>query len=281
VVARDPAPRATAGKGLIPTATTQMLSVWDGQITTRVHIAGSGDPVVFLHGASGLQSDSFLDGLAERFTVYAPEHPGTTPGDPDGIRPLDHLWDLILYYDEVFDALGLDAPSVVGHSFGGMVAAEIAATFPRRVSKLVLLSALGLWRDDAPVPNFMVMTPEEFVPLLVADQSGPVAQMLLTPPDLESEAGQTAVIQTVWSLACTGKFIWPIPDRGLSKRLHRITAPTLIVWGHRDNLAKSVYADEFHRRIATSRIEVLENAAHLPQMEQPERTLALVTEFLG
>jgi pimeloyl-ACP methyl ester carboxylesterase len=53
------------------------------------------------------------------------------------------------------------------------------------------------------------------------------------------------------------------------------------VWGHRDNLAKSVYADEFHRGIATSRREVLENAAHLPQMEQPERTLTLVTEFLG
>ena len=90
--------------------TTQSLSVWNGRITTRVHTAGRGDPVVFLHGAGGLEWDPFLDGLAERFTVYAPEHPGTTPGDPDGIRALDHLWDLVLYYDEVFDALGLDAP---------------------------------------------------------------------------------------------------------------------------------------------------------------------------
>ena len=52
-----------------------------------MHTAGSGDPVVFLHGAGGLEWDAFLDGLAERFTVYAPEHPGTTPGDPDGIKP--------------------------------------------------------------------------------------------------------------------------------------------------------------------------------------------------
>src|SRR5262249_38430478 len=155
-------------------------------------------------------------------------------------------------------ALGLHSPAVIGHSFGGMVAAEVAATFPQRVSKLVLISALGLWRDDAPVPNFMVMTPEEFVPLMVADQGGPIAQLLLTPPDLESEEGQTAVIQTMWSMACTGKFFWPIPDRGLHKRLHRIIAPTLIVWGHRDNLVNTVYANEFHQRIATSRVEVLE-----------------------
>jgi len=261
--------------------TTQDVQAWDERITTRVHRAGQGEPVVFLHGAAGLQWDPFLDGLAERFSVYAPEHPGTTLGDPDGIRALDDLWDLVLYYDELFDALGLDAPAVIGHSFGGMVAAEIAATLRGRVSKLVLISALGLWRDDEPIRNFIVMTPEELVPYVVADPNGPVAATLLAPPDLESEAGQTAVIQSTWSLACTGKFIWPIPDRGLRKRLHRITAPTLILWGHQDRLVKTVYADEFAGAIKGSRVEVLEGAGHLPQVEQPARTLAVVTEFLG
>jgi len=261
--------------------TTQDVKAWDDRITTRVHRAGQGEPVVFLHGAAGLQWDAFLDGLAERFSVYAPEHPGTTLGDPDGIRALDDLWDLVLYYDELFDALGLDAPAVVGHSFGGMVAAEIAATLRQRVSKLVLISALGLWRDDEPIRNFMVMTPEELVPYVVADPNGPAAAALLAAPDLESEAGQTAVIQSTWSLACTGKFIWPIPDRGLRKRLHRITAPTLILWGHQDRLVKTVYADEFAGAIKGSRVEVLEGAGHLPHVEQPERTLAAVTEFLG
>jgi len=261
--------------------TTQDVKAWDDRITTRVHRAGKGEPVVFLHGAAGLQWDAFLDGLADRFSVYAPEHPGTTLGDPDGIRALDDLWDLVLYYDELFDALGLDAPAVVGHSFGGMVAAEIAATLRGRVSKLVLISALGLWRDDEPIRNFMVMTPEELVPYVVADPNGPAAAALLAAPDLESEAGQTAVIQSTWSLACTGKFIWPIPDRGLRKRLHRITAPTLILWGHQDRLVKTVYADEFAGAIKGSRVEVLEGAGHLPHVEQPERTLAAVTEFLG
>ena len=73
--------------------TTQDVKAWNDRITTRVHRAGSGDPVVFLHGAAGLEWDAFLDGLAERFTVYAPEHPGTTLGDPDGIRSLDDLWE--------------------------------------------------------------------------------------------------------------------------------------------------------------------------------------------
>ena len=247
-----------------------------------MHTAGSGDPVVFLHGAGGLEWDAFLDGLAERFTVHAPEHPGTTPGDPDGIRALDHLWDLVLYYDELFDALGVDAPAVIGHSFGGMVAAEVAATFRRRVSKLVLINALGLWRDDAPDTELprdgpLGVRARSWSPTRAGhSRRGSSPHRIST-----SDAGQTAVIQMTWSLACTGKFFWPIPDRGLDTRLHRISAPTLVVWGHRDNLVKSVYADEFAQRISDARVEVLENAAHFPHLEQTERTLALVGDFLA
>ena len=72
----------------------------------RCHRAGSGPGLPARGRRAGV--GSFLDGLAERFTVYAPEHPGTTLGDPDGIRALDDLWDLVLYYDELFDALGLE-----------------------------------------------------------------------------------------------------------------------------------------------------------------------------
>ena len=88
----------------------QTVSVWKNQISPKVQVAGSGPPVVFLHGAYGLTWDPFLDALAEKHTVYAPEHPGTTLGDPDGIKPLDNLWDLVLYYDELFDQLGLQNP---------------------------------------------------------------------------------------------------------------------------------------------------------------------------
>ena len=131
------------------------FKVWAGQIQPRVMIGGHGPPIVFFHGPWGLVWDSFLDALVQSHTVHAPEHPGTTPGDPDAIESLDDLWDLVLYYYELFDQLGLEAPDVVGHSFGGMVAAEVAATNPRRVGRLVLMSPLGLWRDDAPVKNWI------------------------------------------------------------------------------------------------------------------------------
>ena len=132
------------------------VSAWRKQVQANVKVAGSGPPVVFFHGAFGLQWDAFLDGLAQTHTVYAPEHPGTTPGAPDSIKPIDTLWDLVLYYYELLDELGLDSPVIVGHSFGGMVAAEVAATNPRRVSKLVLIDPVGLWRDDTPVTNWMM-----------------------------------------------------------------------------------------------------------------------------
>ena len=255
-------------------------SVWQGKVRSRALIAGTGPPLVFFHGAMGLAWDPFLEALAESFTVYAPEHPGTTPGQPDAIKPVDNLWDLVLSYYEVFDQLGLDSPAVVGHSFGGMVAAEVAATNPARVSRLMLIDPVGLWLDEAPVKNWMATPPQDLAPLLFADPTGPAAQSLAAPP-ADPEAAIEMALHTTWSLACTGKFVWPIPDKGLKKRLHRIAAPTLVLWGEEDGLVPPVYAGEFEARIADARVELIAGAGHLPQLEQPERTLSAVTAFLG
>ncbi len=256
------------------------LSAWQDQVRSRVHIAGSGPPLVFFHGAFGLRWDPFLDALAERFTVYAPEHPGTTPGEPDAVRPLENLWDLVLYYYELFDRLGLRAPAVVGHSFGGMVAAEVAATAPERVSRLVLIDPIGLWRDDTPVKNWMVMLPTDLAKLAFADPDGPLARQMLTPPT-DPEAAVDAQIQMTWALACTGKFVWPIPDKGLKKRLHRISAPTLLIWGRQDGLVPPVYAQEFAARIRNARVELIDRAAHLPHLEQMDTVVRLIRDFLA
>ena len=72
----------------------QTIAVWDGGVRMRVLSAGAGPALVFLHGPWGLVWDSFLDDLARSFTVYAPEHPGTTPQAHDDIYRLDGLWDL-------------------------------------------------------------------------------------------------------------------------------------------------------------------------------------------
>src|SRR5712692_6270383 len=244
------------------------VSAWRDQVATRVKVAGSGPPLVFLHGAYGLQWDPFLDGLARSHAVYAPDHPGTTPGAPDSLKPIDTLWDLVLYYYELFDALGLDAPGVVGHSFGGMVAAEIAATNPGRVSRLVLIDPIGLWRNDVPVRNWMATPLAELPRYLFADPEGPLGKMIAAAALDAGDAAMDMQIQIMWSLACTGKFVWPIPDKGLKKRLHRIAAPTLIIWGRQDGIASPVYAEEFASRIAGARVELVENAGHLPHLEQ-------------
>lgn len=244
-----------------------VVSVWDGRIQAHVKQAGAGPPLVFIHGAYGLRWDPFLDLLAQTHTVYAPEHPGTSAGDPDAIQALDDLWDLVLYYDELFDRLGLDAPALVGHSFGAMVAAEVAATHRRRTSALVLISPIGLWRDDAPVQNWMALAPDVLVKAVCHDPEGPIAKAAFALPE-DPQAQIDAIVQLTWTLGCTGKFVWPIPDKGLKKRLHRIQARTLIVWGRQDGLVPPVYADEFRQRIAGSRVEMVDRAAHLPHLEQ-------------
>ena len=255
------------------------VSMWGDQIRPRVKIGGEGPPLVFFHGPYGLVWEPFLDTLAQSHTVYAPEHPGTTPGDPDAVKALDDLWDLVLYYYELFDQLGLEASAVVGHSFGGMVAAEVAATNPQRVSRMVLISPIGLWRDDAPVKNWMSMAPEAMAKAVFYDPESPIAKQALALPE-DPEARVNAQIQSIWTLGCTGKFVWPIPDKGLKKRMRRIQAPTLIVWGQQDGLVPPIYAQEFASRIASARAEIVDQAAHVPHLEQLATVCNLIQDFL-
>ena len=146
----------------MPSVEDKTLSVWQDQINVRVKISGSGPPAVFLHGPYGLEWDSLLGlsvGPATRFTRRSTR--ARPPATRMRLNPLDNLWDLVLLYYELFDQLGLDAPAVVGHSYGGMLAAELAATNPASVSKLALINPIGLWRDDAPVKNWMSMSSEQ------------------------------------------------------------------------------------------------------------------------
>lgn len=265
-----------------PSISERTVSVWNDQLSIRFQVAGSGPPIVYLHPAAGLGPwDGYLTTLAETNTVYAPEVPGTTPGDPHAIHKVDDLHDLVLIYEEAIRGLGLSEPPVlIGQSFGGMLAAELAAHFRGIASKLVLLAPLGLWREDAPQADWMSTPPQELPGLLFADPSGPAAQAMFTMPD---DPELTVAIQAglVWAMGCTGKFVWPIPDRGLRKRLHRIDVPTLIVWGRRDALNPAVHAEAFGAAIADSTVHVLDGIGHIVQMEDTETTLALTREHLG
>jgi pimeloyl-ACP methyl ester carboxylesterase len=270
-------PTVTAlGSDLVERAVT----VWDGRLELTVQVAGQGPPLLYLHPAAGLHWTPFHEHLATHHTVYAPRAPGTTPGRPEAIGEVDDLWDLVLAYEELVRALGLERPVVIGESFGGMLACELAAHFPDLFSRMIVVAPIGLWLDDHPVTNWVATAPEDVPALLFHDPQGEAARAASALPD-DPDAAIAAIASVAWAIGCTAKFVWPIPDKGLSKRLHRITVPTLVVWGRQDALVPSAYAEEFGRRIPGSRVEVLDDCGHIPPAEQPERTRALVDGFLG
>ena len=254
------------------------IAVWQGRVRVRVLVDGAGPALVYFHGPFGLTWDPFLAELARSFTVYAPEHPGTSPGAHDDIYHLDNLWDLVLCYDELLTGLEVDAAVLVGHSFGGMVACEVAATYPHRARKLALVAPLGFWRDTEPVVNWMMLSPADLPRHVFHDPGSEAARHLLGPAE-PPEAAAQARVRLMWAMGATGKFIWPLPDKGLKKRIHRVSAPTLIVWGKEDRLVPPVYADEFTRRLPAARVQTVDGAGHAPQIEEPERVARMVLEF--
>jgi pimeloyl-ACP methyl ester carboxylesterase len=249
----------------------QVVPVWNDTIKLRVQVGGQGPALVYLHGAGGLVWDPFVARLAETHTVYAPEFPGTSAGDPMAIDVLDGLWDVVLVYEEALRSLGLVGRPVIRRSFGGMLAAELAATLPSLFSHAVLLDPVGLWRDEVGVANWIAAAPSELPARLFADPTGPAAQAMFTPPD-DPAAAVDGVAALVWAIGCTGKFLWPIPDRGLARRLHRIAARTLVVWGEQDNLISSIYAKDFGAAIADTGTAVHAFAALGYALYHRERT---------
>jgi pimeloyl-ACP methyl ester carboxylesterase len=257
------------------------LRLWQNRVETEVEITGNGPDLVYLHGPWGLAPDrAFVERLAATHTVYAPKHPGTSRGNNEAVHALDTWLDLVVYYGELFDLLELKAPPLVGQSFGALVAAEFAAAAPRSISKLVLIDPVGLWRDDLPVKNWMVLSEAERRPMLFADPECEAAKQFFMVPTDQTGRVET-LTQFIWSQACTGKFVWPVADRGFKLRSHRIAAPTLIVWGKADRIIAPTYAEEFAKRIAGSRIEMIDNAGHQSHLEQPAAVIRAISGFLG
>jgi pimeloyl-ACP methyl ester carboxylesterase len=219
-----------------------MIATRGGLVQSRVLVGGHGYPLLWLHGGTGLNGwEPQLRALAQHFTVYAPIHPGV-----DGLPGLEHLhdlWDLTLHYCDLLDALVLASPFVIGHAYGGLLAAELAATAPERVAKLVLISPVGLWRDDAPISD-----------------------------DAVAGAGRAIA-------AATGKFCRPLADCGLSRRIYRICAPALLAWGGGDPVVPPVYADEFRRHLPGATVALFDQSGHTPHLEEPERFAEVVTRF--
>lgn len=256
----------------------RIVGIRDGAVAFRVLSAGRGAPLVYFHSFYERGGWSpFLDELAARFTVLAPFHPGVQGSI--GVEHLDDVWDLVLAYDELLDRLGIASAHLVGHVFGGMVAAELAATFRPRAWKLVLVSPLGLWRDDAPSEDLLILPHDDLPSALFRDPASAVARDWAALPRTEEE-NVAAQIESIQRRAAMAKFVWPIPDRGITKRLHRVTAPTLVLWGDADRANPVVYAEEWQRRIQGAALRLLPGG-HMVLREAPAAAAAAVAEFLG
>lgn len=259
------------------------VEVWEvGTAAVRVWSAGAeGDapPLVYLHGMEQHPGGAaFLGGLAATRRVLAPELPGY--GDSTGFEQIEELLDLVLFERRLIESWDCGPVDLVGHCLGGMVAAELAALCPWLVRSLVLVGAFGLWTEDQPPADPYVLDPGELARAKWHDPAAaPSPEPSLDPPDPQDPTA--AVLRRAQNLAVSTKFLWPIPDRGLRKRLPLVDAPTLVVHGASDGLVPRAHAEALQAGIPGARLEVMPEAGHLPMLERPEAFVALVERFLA
>lgn len=248
-------------------------------IRVRVREAGSGPSLVYLHGISGLlDPEPLLDRLAEQFRVHAPVWPGY--GEEEGEERIEDMLDFTLHGLDVLEALELERPHLVGHSFGGMIAAEMASLASAAVDRLVLLAPYGLWHDESPIEDVFATTPFHLSKLLFSDAEQ--GQKVLTAGlDFSHDGALTDfMVSNARRLGTAGKVLFPIPNRRLSKRLYRVAAETLIVWGSADRLIPPAYAGHWQALLPHAQCEEIEGAAHMLQAEQPAAVAETIAKFL-
>jgi pimeloyl-ACP methyl ester carboxylesterase len=248
-------------------------------VPVRYLEGGSGPDLVFLHAAGGVTAeDPFLSALAKTHHVYAPLVPGY--GDSEECPEIRDMLDFTLHTWDVVAALGLKDPILVGHSMGGMIAAEMAAVQPNDVSRLALIAPAGLWDDDHPIPDLFSTLPYEMPALLFHDEAAGAA-MMTAGRDVEDPGFlQQYLVTNARQLGMAGRILFPIPERGLAGRLYRIRAKTVIVWGDSDRLVPPVYAHAFKKGIAGAELVSIPEAGHLLTLERP-RAVADALAALG
>ena len=237
--------------------------------------AGSGPPLLFLHaGDYFAQNRQFLDRLARGWRVLAPRHPGFgRTARPDGLRSVH---DLAYLYLDLLDQLSLGDVTLVGAGFGGWIALELCVRSTARIGRLVLIDSLGLkfgGREDRDIADIWALAPDE-----LARRSFRDTTRFLPDYSRLSDEELTAIARDREATAFYG---WRpyMHDPGLLQWLHRVRVPALVLWGEADGIVTPAYGEKLSRALPAARFEPIANAAHHPQIEQPEPVAAAIERF--
>lgn len=240
--------------------------------------AGTGAPLLFLHGLDGIEGAvSILRELSLEFRVWAPSHPGF--GSSARPKRLDRVDDLGYFYLDLIDELSLDSPVVVGTSFGAWVAAETLTKDSSRASRLVLVSPLGLTTAHRRTQNVADIF------MLGRDELG--ARMQVGPPDPSSsmrvlaQLPEDRVRRLMRNDEAASLYGWTpyMSNPKLADRAHRIAVPTLVVWGEDDAIVRPAYRDEWRTALPRAKVELLNEAGHRVHADQPARLASMITAF--
>jgi pimeloyl-ACP methyl ester carboxylesterase len=211
--------------------------------------------------------------LAVRFQVLAPDHPGL--GQSERPEWLDGLDDVVLHYVDLLDALELQRVPIVGTSFGGWVAAELAAAYPERVDRLVLVGAAGIKVDGVERFDVFLHPFEESLRHLFRDPSR-AAQLV------PAEFGPDFIVHgygeaTTFARLCWNPYLY---NPKLERRLRRVRAPTLVLWGADDTFLPLPHGQAYARLIKNATLQTVPNCGHLVPFEQTDVFIDHVIGFL-
>ena len=254
------------------------LTIRVAGIDVHTWVGGRGDPLLVLHGAGGNRGFTrWTHQVAERFTVWAPTHPGFgTSGDADWMEGID---DLARFYLWFIDAAKLGQPHVLGQSIGGWTAAEMATMSPGSIDRLVLVDPVGLKPESGEILDVFYHSPAELRDLMVCDPK--------TVPDWDELFGQApspaeAQIATR-NREMAARLTWKpyMHNPRLTQFLPRVANPTLIVWGREDRIVPVECGAQYRRLLPNATLTVLDRCGHVPPLEQPDAFARLVLDFLG
>jgi pimeloyl-ACP methyl ester carboxylesterase len=235
---------------------------------------GVGRPALVLHGGGGAMTVAPIAGhLAERMRTLTPTHPGWDGAPrPDSIGSVA---DLAAAYLELLAAEGLENVLVVGSSLGGWLGAAMAAADGgARIGALVLIDAVGIEAEGEPITDFYALDARGIAEHAFHDADAYYVDPDTIPP--EQAAQMAANMATMRALAGEPYLV----DPGLAERLGAIAVPTLVIWGESDGIATPAYGRAFAAAIPAARFELVADAGHLPQIEQPAATNALLDSFI-